>query len=387
MLLNTLLSGETVWYPILFDSPMNVARSLGIWLTVALVLAFVVLMLLFKGEKRTKFLKISAIIAIMYACFLAILYLTLTFLEDGIKPILFLPLTALLLTVAASAVILAFKRNKAIFIALACAVGVALVATLVCMAIHFSSGDAALDNWIVDENGSPDNSQVNSPLLYVCATVLILLVVASAFLLGRKDRGGFDAKCISYAAVCIAMSFALSYLRIVKMPQGGSITIASLLPLMIYSYMFGTKKGVFAGMIYGIMQALQDNYILHPAQFLLDYPVAFACIGLAGAFARVKRLEKLPQAQFAIGGVIAGLARFVAHFLSGIFAFGAFAPADTPVWLYSLGYQAGYVLPDIAIAIAVGILVFSSPTFAKQVRKFHAADTAPAEETATAEEA
>ena len=51
------------------------------------------------------------------------------------------------------------------------------------------------------------------------------------------------------------MSFALSYLRIVKMPQGGSITIASLLPLMLYSFMFGTKKGVFAGLIYGVLQA------------------------------------------------------------------------------------------------------------------------------------
>lgn len=122
------------------------------------------------------------------------------------------------------------------------------------------------------------------------------------------------------------MSFALSYLRIVKMPQGGSITLASLLPLMIYSYMFGTKKGVFAGMIYGLLQALQDTYILHPAQFVLDYPLAFAGIGLAGMFAKTKALEKLPQLQFALGAVVAGVARFLMHFLSGIFAFGAFAP-------------------------------------------------------------
>ena len=167
------------------------------------------------------------------------------------------------------------------------------------------------------------------------------------------------------------MSFALSYLRIVKMPQGGSITIASLLPLMLYSFMFGTKKGVFAGLIYGVLQAFQDPAIVHPAQFLLDYPVAFACIGLSGMFAKTKALEKLPQVQFALGGVVAGLARLLMHFVSGIFAFGAFAPEGTPVALYSFLYQAGYVLPDIAIVIVAGVLVLSSKTFVKEVRKFN----------------
>ena len=60
------------------------------------------------------------------------------------------------------------------------------------------------------------------------------------------------------------------------------------------------------------------------------------------------------------------------HFLSGIFAFGAFAPEGTPVALYSLGYQAAYVFPDIVIAIAAGVLVFSSKSFVKAVKKFNA---------------
>ena len=171
------------------------------------------------------------------------------------------------------------------------------------------------------------------------------------------------------------MSFALSYLRIVKMPQGGSITIASLLPLMIYSYMFGTRKGVFAGLIYGILQAFQDTYILHPAQFLLDYPVAFSAIGLAGMFARNEKL-RFPQLRFALGAILAGLGRFVAHWLSGIFAFGLFATFQ-PVWLYSLSYQAVYVLPDLAIAIVVGVLVFSSKSFLHEMERYAALATQP----------
>ena len=167
------------------------------------------------------------------------------------------------------------------------------------------------------------------------------------------------------------MSFALSYLRIVKMPQGGSITVASLLPLMIYSCMFGARKGMFAGMIYGLLQALQDFYLIHPAQFLLDYPVAFACIGVAGIFTRVASLDKLPQLQFALGAIVAGLARFLMHFLSGVFAFGSFAGDQNP-YLYSLAYQAGYVLPDVAIVIVVGIFVFSSASFVRLVRRYNA---------------
>ncbi|MGN1078413.1 MAG: energy-coupled thiamine transporter ThiT, partial [Candidatus Gallimonas sp.] len=189
---------------------------------------------------------------------------------------------------------------------------------------------------------------------------------------------------ISYAAICIAMSFALSYLRIVKMPQGGSVTIASLLPLMIYSYMFGTKKGVFAGFVYGVLQAVQDPWIIHPAQFLLDYPVAFAAIGLAGMFAQVRKLDRLPQVQFALGALVASVVRFISHVLSGVFAFNAYAfDAGMNPWAYSLAYNS-FVFIDIAIVIAVGILIFSSKTVVKEARKFRPkAESAPAEENAT----
>ncbi len=361
MFLYSLLANETVWYPVLFDSPHNAVRSVAIWLTLALAVAFVVIAFVIKGENRTKFLKISLIAAVVYACVLGAVFLGFAFVEDGVKPVLFIPLAVLIVAIAASAILLSVRKNRVSLLISACAVGGALIATLICMGIHFASGDAAADNWLT-------NDDVNTVGLYVSAFLLIAAVVAVAFF-ADKNRRGFDAKSIAYAAVCIAMSFALSYLRIVKMPQGGSITVASLLPLMIYAYMFGAKKGVFAGMVYGLLQAIQDTYILHPAQFILDYPAAFACIGLAGLFANVAALQKLPQVKFALGATLAGLCRFVMHFISGIFAFGAFAPEGTNVVLYSLGYQAGYVLPDIAIVIVVGLLVFSSKTFIKETEK------------------
>lgn len=352
---------ETKWYPILFDSPLNIVRSVAIWLTIALVLTFLVCFFTFKGERRKKFARYFGIGAVCYACAAGVLLLVLTFTEDGIVPILFYPLLALILVLAVGALTLFFRRDRVTLTVVGCAAGAAVVASLVCMGIHFASGAAADNNWIT-------NDDVNTIGLYVGAAVLAAGIVAAAFLLGRKDKKGFSTRSITFAAVCIAMSFALSYLRIVKMPQGGSITIASLLPLMIYSYMFGTKKGVLAGFIYGILQAFQDTYILHPAQFLLDYPLAFSAIGLAGMFANNKAL-KYPQLRFASGAVVAGLGRFLMHFISGMFAFGINAPAGQPVWLYSLGYQAGYVLPDIAIAIVVGIFVFSSKTFVREMER------------------
>ena len=364
MFLNLL---ETTWYPILFGSPSEIVFSVIFWMTVAAIVAFCVCFFALKGDRRRKFAKVYGICAIPYACAVGVLFLVLAFAEDGISALLFYPLLVLILVLAAGGLLLCFRRNKTIYIVVGCVVGAAFVACLVCMGVLFSSGDSLLNNWITDEDGNLLWDQVNTVGLYVGAVLLVAALIAAAFLLGKKDKKGFSTRSITFAAVCIAMSFALSYLKIVEMPQGGSITIASLLPLMVYSYMFGTKKGVFAGMIYGILQAFQDTYILHPAQFLLDYPIAFGAIGLAGMFANNKAL-KYPQLRFALGAVVAGLGRFLMHFVSGIFAFGYFANIQ-PVWLYSLVYQAGYVLPDIAISIVVGVLVFSSKTFVRALER------------------
>ena len=255
--------------------------------------------------------------------------------------------------------------------------GAAAVAMLVCLGIYFSSGDAE------EINGVSITSSENA-LLYVTSVLLIGVLLFISFFFGRKDKKGFDSKSISYAAICIAMSFALSYLKIFEMPQGGSVTIASLLPLMIYSYMFGVKKGIFAGFIYGILQAVQDPWIVHPAQFLLDYPVAFACIGVSGIFSKTKKLERFPQIQIGLGAILASVLRYACHILSGVFAFSeyAYSPAGLPMnpWIYSLGYNA-FVFADIAIVIAAAILVFSSRAFIRAARKFNASAPVKAEET------
>lgn len=238
--------------------------------------------------------------------------------------------------------------------------GAALIAVIVCLAVYFSGGTAE------DNNGAVITTTENA-MLYVSAAALIAVIAVVAVFTGRSFKNGYDSKSIAYAAVCIAASFALSYIKFFQMPQGGSITLVSLLPLMIYSYMFGVKKGVAAGAVYGVLQAVQDPWIIHPAQFFLDYPIAFAAAGLAGVFARLKQLEKLPQVQFALGAVAATVLRFASHVLAGVFAFSEYSTLDN-VWAYSMAYNS-FVFVDIAITVVAGAIIFSVKSFAAQVKR------------------
>ena len=193
------------------------------------------------------------------------------------------------------------------------------------------------------------------PLIF-SAVGLVAVIVLLAFLC---DTAGYaiDTKCIAFAGVSVALSIGLSFVKLFKLPQGGSVTLASLFPILLFSYIYGTKKGVFVGMIVGFLNLAIDPYIVHPAQLLLDYPVAFSAIGLSGVFGKIKPLHNIPQLEFALGSIIAGVLRFASHVLSGVFAFSAFA--TTEVWAYSLAYNS-FVFADIAISIVVGVLALSS---------------------------
>ena len=85
-----------------------------------------------------------------------------------------------------------------------------------------------------------------------------------------------------HGALCIAISFVLSYFKLFSMPNGGSITLASMLPLMVYSNRYGAKYGVMAGVVYGFLQYIQKPEMTHWIQMLVDYPIAFGVIGLGG---------------------------------------------------------------------------------------------------------
>lgn len=253
----------------------------------------------------------------------------------------------------------AWKKATAISVGAVC--GVALVASLVCLSVYYEQKIAN------DGYYNSDTAAVQQLALYLFSALSVCLIVGLSFF--DKQKLVFDARSLAYAGICAGMSFALSYIKLWDMPQGGSITLVSLLPLMLYAYIFGTKKGVFVGFAYGVLQAVQDPWLIHPAQFLLDYPVAFSAVGLAGLLRKTETLKKLPQMEFSLGAVLAGTTRFLCHVLSGALAFEAYAEGQN-VWLYSLAYNS-YVFIDAALVIAAGIFVLSSNSFVKTIKQIN----------------
>ena len=198
-------------------------------------------------------------------------------------------------------------------------------------------------------------------MLYVFTAVVVAAIVFLALFFGKNRPEQNHTKSIVYAAVCIAMSFALSYVRFLELPQGGSITLASLLPLMVYSYLFGIRKGVLAGIIYGFLQFIQAPWFYHPVQFLLDYPIAFGAIGLAGIFHELKLFENKKVVQFLLGALVAVILRYFAHVISGVFVFGTGDENYTDV-AWSFLYNS-FAFADMAICMVAGSAVFASKSF------------------------
>ena len=144
----------------------------------------------------------------------------------------------------------------------------------------------------------------------------------------------------------VALSTVLSLIKIYELPQGGSVTAGSMVPLLWFSLRRGAPAGVFACSIYGLIQLILEPFIVNPIQFLLDYPMAFGVLGLAGLF------KKYPP----IGVGVGMIGRFTFHFLSGVVFFGQYAPQGMSPILYSALYNGGYMTIEFIIST---ILIFA----------------------------
>lgn len=150
------------------------------------------------------------------------------------------------------------------------------------------------------------------------------------------------------AGVLIALAQILSYIKIYQSLYGGSVTAASMVPILIFALRWGARKGLMAGAVYGVLQfILGPKYSFHILSIALDYVFAFGALGLAGLFAR-------RGLRGALMGTGAGISfRFLSHFLSGVVIFGMYAPEGMSPVVYSLIYQATYLLPELAITLLV----------------------------------
>jgi len=106
----------------------------------------------------------------------------------------------------------------------------------------------------------------------------VLVVCAAGLIYIARSKQKWTPQMMANAAICMALSFVLSYIRLFKMPQGGSITPASLLPILAFAYYHGSVPGLVVGIAYGFLQMIQDPWIVGAVQAALDYPLAFGCI-------------------------------------------------------------------------------------------------------------
>ena len=207
------------------------------------------------------------------------------------------------------------------------------------------------------------SAAANTALYYILSAVLIALLILTA-VFGKTDAS-YGTRSITYAAACIATSFALSYIKFFELPQAGSVTLASLVPVMLYSYMFGARNGVLCGVVYGLLQFMQSPQFNQPMQFFLDYPIAFGFVGLAGAFRG--KFKGKQAVEFLAGGILVAIFRYASHLVSGIFVFYTYGGDQNPV-IYSMVYNS-FVFVDIAIALAVAMVMFASRSFRAQINK------------------
>ena len=170
--------------------------------------------------------------------------------------------------------------------------------------------------------------------------------------MNTENKSGIVAsqqtKILAEMIVFIALANALYliskfYLPFLHFPQGGSITVASMVPILWFALRRGLRWGLEAGVVYGLVHIVVSGDIYYPAQIILDYPLAFGALGLAGAF------QKHPMTGVGVGI----LGRFICHFISGVVFFGQYAWAGWNVLAYSAAYNATYLVPELVIDASI----------------------------------
>lgn len=152
-------------------------------------------------------------------------------------------------------------------------------------------------------------------------------------------------KILTEGTIIIALTIILKDVLppVYHFPQGGSVSLAGMVPLLWFSLRRGLPAGMEAGAIYGLVNMALGGYVVDPVQALLGYPIAFSVLGLAGLF------KKYP-----LVGVCVGIsARFLVHFVEGVWFFGIYAPKGMDPIIYSALYNGGYLVVELIVSILI----------------------------------
>lgn len=173
---------------------------------------------------------------------------------------------------------------------------------------------------------------------------------------------------LTESAIMIALATILSLLKLVDLPYGGSVTLASMLPILLIAYRYGTAWGMLTGFVHGAIQLILDPSALSyisgalsiAATIILDYLLAFAIIGLGGLFRKWIRRQ---NAALLTGAVFTGFLRYLCHVIVGCTVWAGLSIPTAGALTYSFVYNATYMIPEILVVALAAYYVGSAVDF------------------------
>lgn len=201
--------------------------------------------------------------------------------------------------------------------------------------------------WVTPEGAWGDGSVHLTAIGSIMVVICIVLILIAAAVIRQRHAGrkaSLTTRQLVFSAAAIAIAVVCSMIKLFEMPMGGSVTLLSMLFIVLIAYWYGSYVGIMTAVAYGLVQFVMEPIFYTVPQMLLDYPLAFGALGLAGFFHKKK---------FGLqtGYVIGVLGRFLFSTLSGVIFFAAYAPEGMHPLVYSMGYQASYLLPEAAVTL------------------------------------
>ncbi|MBO5379201.1 MAG: energy-coupled thiamine transporter ThiT [Clostridia bacterium] len=186
-----------------------------------------------------------------------------------------------------------------------------------------------------------------------------------------KTKSSKQIVAMIECSMMIALSTVFSLIKLVDMPYGGSVTIASMLPIVIAAYRHGFLWGLGTALTNSLIQLLLGiNNLSYfstwqsiVAIILLDYVVAFGVFALSGLF---RKIEKRQNLAFLYGILLASVLRYVCHVISGATVWAGLSIPTNAALIYSLSYNATYMVPETIVLIALGVYLASVIDFGAQ---------------------
>lgn len=182
----------------------------------------------------------------------------------------------------------------------------------------------------------------------VCVLAGILLFLAGG-LVSKNRSNRISTRQLVFCGTAMALAFVTSYIKLFPLPYGGSVTLFSMLFICLIGYWYGLSAGIMTGLAYGILQFLQEPFVLSPFQVCCDYVLAFAGLGLAGIFSSSKNgLVK--------GYILGILVRGLFHTIGGYLYWMDYMPEEFPQALaavYPIVYNYSYILAEGVLTLIV----------------------------------